>query len=210
MSTHPLTIEQVSRPAVVQQLIDQTIKVVEERGEVSLRIRDLVDETGIALATIYKYFGNREGLLDSAYAEMYLRTALHPFSHLSEAVQACTNADEFASVIENFLNLQNTDEAAQRRRTRISVIGSAQARPTLAAKVADMNQQYAEAFAELMRVPQENGWISQDFDVRTIAIWFLGYLNLRSAMDLRVDDWNIDEMNRAYNAAVVQTFIRRA
>lgn len=210
MSGRPLTMDQMSRPAVVQQLIDQTIKVVEERGEVSLRIRDLVEETGIALATIYKYFGNREGLLDSAYAEMYLRTALHPFSYFSEAIQACTNADEFASVIENFLNLQNTAEAAHRRRTRISVIGSAQARPSLASKIADMNLQYADAFAELMKSPQEKGWISQEFDVSTIAIWFLGYLNLRSAMDLRVDDWDIEEMNRAYNAAVVQTFIRRA
>lgn len=203
------TMNPMPRPAVVQQLIDQTIKVIEERGEVSLRIRDLVNETGIALATIYKYFGNREGLLDSAYAEMYLRTALHPFSFFAEAVETCNNADEFAQVIENFLNLQNTPEAAHRRRTRISVIGSAQARPSLASKIADMNLQYADAFAELMKSPQQKGWISQEFDVSTIAIWFLGYLNLRGAMDLRVDDWNIDAVNRAYNEAVLRTFVHR-
>ncbi len=200
----------MSRPPVAQQLVEKTISIVEEGGEVALRIRDLVAETGIALATIYKYFGNREGLLDSAYAEMFYRTSIHPFGEFRTAIEKCDSAEDFAAVIVGFFNMQNSPEALQRRRTRIAVLGSAQARPSLASKLADMTVQYTEAFSDILRGPQEKGWISNEFDLRTIAVWFMGYVNNRAPMDLRQSDWDLEAMNRLYNQTVLNTFLKKS
>jgi AcrR family transcriptional regulator len=199
----------VARLPVVQLILDQTIKTIEEQGEVSVRLRDLVSETGVALATIYKYFGNREGLLDSAYAEMYFQSAIHPLATFEEAMKMCTTAAECAALIESYLRIQSEPDAVQRRRIRMTVIGSAQARPQLADKLAEMNLQYAELFSRIMQPAQEKGWITSDFDLRTVAIWFMGMVNTRAPMDFRPSDWNQEEMHRLYVSSILDKFIVR-
>jgi len=200
----------VNRLPVVQLILDQTIQIIEEHGEVAVRLRDLVSETGVALATIYKYFGNREGLLDSAYAEMYFRSAIHPLAALEEALAKCTTSEEYATLIEYFLKLQSSPDAVQRRRIRMAVMGSAQARPELAAKLADMNLQYAELFAQIFQPGRDKGWLKADFDLRTVAIWFMGIVNTRAPMDFRTSDWDEEEMHRLYSSTILDAFIIRS
>ena len=197
----------MTRLPVVQLILDQTIQTIEERGEVAVRLRDLVSETGVALATIYKYFGNREGLLDSAYAEMYYQSAIHPLAPLEEAMAKCTTSAECAALIEYFLRLQSDPDAVQRRRIRMAVIGSAQARPELATKLADMNLQYAELFSRILQPAQDKGWIKADFNLRTVAIWFMGMVNTRAPMDFRTSDWDQEEMHRLYCSTILDAFI---
>lgn len=197
----------MTRLPVVQLILDQTIQTIEERGEVAVRLRDLVSETGVALATIYKYFGNREGLLDSAYAEMYYQSAIHPLAPLEEAMANCTTSAECAALIEYFLRLQSDPDAVQRRRIRMTVIGSAQARPELATKLADMNLQYADLFSRILQPAQDKGWIKADFNLRTVAIWFMGMVNTRAPMDFRTSDWDQEEMHRLYCSTILDAFI---
>lgn len=199
----------MTRLPVVQLILDQTIEIIEEHGEVAVRLRDLVSETGVALATIYKYFGNREGLLDSAYAEMYYQSAIHPLAPLEVAMEKCATAEECATLIEYFLSLQSNPDAVQRRRIRMTVIGSAQARPELAAKLADMNLQYAELFARIFQPARDKGWLKADFDLRTVAIWFMGIVNTRAPMDFRTSDWDQEEMHRLYTSTILDSFIVR-
>lgn len=199
----------MKRLPVVQLILDQTIQIIEEHGEVAVRLRDLVSETGVALATIYKYFGNREGLLDSAYAEMYYQSAIHPLAPFEAAMANCSSSTECAALIEHYLRIQSDPDAVQRRRIRMTVIGSAQARPDLAAKLADMNLQYAELFARILQPAQDKGWIKPDFDLKTVAIWFMGMVNTRAPMDFRPSDWNKEEMDRIYSASILDTFIVR-
>lgn len=199
----------MNRLPVAQLVLDKTIQIIEEHGEVAVRLRDLVSETGVALATIYKYFGNREGLLDSAYAEMYYQSAIHPLAPFEEAIAKCATAEECATLIEHFLSLQSNPDAVQRRRIRMTVIGSAQARPELAAKLADMNLQYAELFARIFQPARDKGWLRADFDLRTVAIWFMGIVNTRAPMDFRTSDWDQEEMHRLYTSTILDSFIVR-
>ena len=199
----------MKRLPVVQLILDQTIQTIEEHGEVAVRLRDLVSETGVALATIYKYFGNREGLLDSAYAEMYYQSAIHPLAPFEAAMAKCTTSSECAVLIEHYLKIQSDPDAMQRRRIRMAVIGSAQARPGLAAKLADMNLQYAELFVQIFQPARDKGWLKADFDLRTVAIWFMGMVNTRAPMDFRPSDWDMEEMHRLYSTTILDAFIVR-
>lgn len=183
------------RPPVAQTILDETIRVIESGGETAIRLRDLVAETGIALATIYKYFENREGLIDSAYAEMYLRTAITVFDDFVAAMEKVGSAREFADLLVMYFRLQAAPEAAARRSTRMTVLGSCATRPGLAAKVAEMNREYADRFESSLAPAQERGWIRPGFDLRTMAIWFLGALNVRGPFDVSPQDWDLDQMN---------------
>lgn len=199
----------VTRLPVAQLILDQTIRIIEEQGEVAVRLRDLVSETGVALATIYKYFGNREGLLDSAYAEMYYQSAVFPLASFEEVIARSTSSADFALSIEGFLRMQSLPDAIQRRRIRMTVIGSAQARPNLAAKLADMNLQYADTFERILGPAQAKGWIRPNVNLRTVAIWFMGIVNTRAPMDFRVTDWDEEEYMQIYCSTILDAFIVR-
>lgn len=121
----------------------------------------------------------------------------------------CATAEECATLIEYFLSLQSNPDAVQRRRIRMTVIGSAQARPELAAKLADMNLQYAELFVQIFQPARDKGWLKADFDLRTVAIWFMGMVNTRAPMDFRPSDWDQEEMHRLYSSTILDAFIVR-
>lgn len=195
------------RTAVAQTILDEAIRVVESGGESAIRLRDLVAETGIALATIYKYFDNREGLVDSAYAEMYLRSAIVVFSDFERAVATVKDAREFADLLVLFFRRQAHPEAAARRATRMTVLGSCATRPGLAAKVAEMNREYVDVFVATLGPAQERGWIKQKYDLRTLAIWFLGAINDRGPFDVNPADWDLDQMNSIIEDTILSLLV---
>ena len=195
------------RNPVAQRILDEAIRVIESGGESAIRLRDLVSETGIALATIYKYFENREGLIDSAYAEMYLRSAVVVFGDFRTAVAKVTTAREFADLLVYFFRRQAHADAASRRATRMTVLGSCATRPGLAAKVAEMNREFADLFVTTLGPAKERGWIKPRYDLRTLAIWFLGAINDRGPFDVSPSDWNIDQMNSIIEDTILSLLV---
>ena len=191
------------RTPVAQTILDEAIRVVESGGESAIRLRDLVAETGIALATIYKYFDNREGLIDSAYAEMYLRSAIVVFNEFESAFTKVKTSREFADLLVQFFRRQAHPDAAARRATRMTVLGSCATRPGLATKVAEMNREYADMFVRVLGPAQERGWIKKKYDLRTVAIWFLGAITDRGPFDVSPSDWNVDQMNTIIEDSVL-------
>ena len=56
-----------------QAIVDQAIEIIEEHGEVALRVQDLAERTGASISSIYYFFTDREGLIAAAQAERYSR-----------------------------------------------------------------------------------------------------------------------------------------
>jgi hypothetical protein len=141
---------------------------------------------------------------------MYFQSAIHPLAPLEAAMAKCTTSAECESLIELYLGLQREPDAIERRRIRMTVMGRAQSRPQLAEKLAEMNLQYADLFSQFLQPAVEKGWVKSDFDLRTVAIWFMGMVNNRAPMDFRPSDWDQDEMHRLYCSTILDAFIVRS
>lgn len=166
-------------------LLEAAIDVIEESGESGFRIDAVLERVGVASTAIYHHFGSRDDLIDSANAERYLRT-LYVLNHeqLVERIASCRSKAEFAEILDAQFALSRSPAAIARRRTRVSVLGSAVSRPTLAAKVNEANATYARDMAAVFRVTQERGWMPPEVDIEALAMWQIGQTTGRLMVEL--------------------------
>ncbi|MSW21347.1 MAG: TetR family transcriptional regulator, partial [Actinobacteria bacterium] len=53
-------------------MLQMAIDAIERGGEASVRVREVSDATGVSFASLYHFFGSREGLVEEALAEIYV------------------------------------------------------------------------------------------------------------------------------------------
>jgi len=131
------------------------------------------------------------------------------FDHpaLVAAIADCPSKAEFEQLVRAQLAYSKSPEAMARRRIRVSVLGSAASRPSLAAKVSEANATYAREMASAFRVAQERGWIPADADLEATAMWQIGQSTGRFMVELGdppcdLDAWKDVEARAVFGVVV--------
>jgi AcrR family transcriptional regulator len=179
------------------------IEAIERGGEASVRVREVSDATGVSFASLYHFFGSREGLVEEALAEMYVRSIRDSNVGFAGALLDARSADEFYDAIRKISLAVYDPERSRFRFTRLSVLGSTAGRPNLARRVAEVQIQTSEAMAGLMRRPKELGWIHPSVDLFTFASWLTGLVLGRSIIELEPSKADPSAWNEMSIAAII-------
>ena len=165
-------------------ILELAIAVLDEHGETGIRVQELSDEVGVAITTLYRFFGSREGLIATAQAERFRRQIIDEVNRLTVAIELSEGLDEFKMVFRRSLERILSPELAGARLRRANVLGSAQSRPALMGALADMQDQVNRAIAGVLERARANGWIRTDLDLVTFAVWFAGVCSGRLLIEL--------------------------
>lgn len=152
-------------------LLEAAIAVLDERGDAAIRVRDICEQVGVAATSLYHFFGSREGLVDEANAERYRRSFDWQQTELPERVAACTSRDDLRQVLRGIIAMFATPISEQRRAIRRAVLGSAVTRPALAARLTQIDLEYARFMARLFTPAQREGWVRRDVDLEALVMW---------------------------------------
>lgn len=176
-------------------MLQMAIEAIERGGEASVRVREVSDATGVSFASLYHFFGSREGLVEEALAEMYIRSIRDGNAGILAIVGGADTADAFYTAIRRISLDVYEPSRSQFRFARLSVLGSTAGRPNLARRVAEAQVLATDAFVGLMREPQSRGWIHPSIDLFTFATWIMGIVLGRSLVELEPtrahpDMWN--------------------
>ncbi len=165
-----------------ERLLEAAIGLMEHGGEAGLRIEQVAEIAGVSKASVYHFFGDREGLVVAALAHLYRRVMRRGFVDFDEILE-CETRDDFLSVLLRVVpSIPDADGAAARRR-RVQILGSAVSRPELQAAIRLV---HGDAVSELSRVVaygQRRGWIGQHFAPKVLAEWWFGLVLGRHLLD---------------------------
>lgn len=193
-------------PGTRERMLHMAIEAIERGGEASVRVREVSDATGVSFASLYHFFGSREGLVEEALAEMYIRSMREANAGIAAALAGAATEDEFYAAIRR-ISLTVYDEArAHYRLTRLSVLGSTAGRPNLARRVAELQAEASAALASTMIKPQELGWVHPSLDRLTFASWLASVALGRAIIEL--EPTNADP--RAWNEMSIEAVIHLA
>lgn len=170
-----------------QRIVDTAIGIITIGGESTLRMRDVAERVGIREPSIYHFFANREQLIEAAQAECWRRDQTEMVALFADLIGSARTRDEFVDTVATVLRRVFAPDRWAHRSTRIAVLGSAQSRPSLAAVIAESQQQVQEALAAVVRRAQDNGWVRGDLDARMFAAWVLGMVNGRVLVEMAPD-----------------------
>ena len=184
-------------PGTRNRMIAIAIEAIERGGEASVRVREISDATGVSFASMYHFFGVREGLIEAALIEMYIRSIVDLNGDIAAAIATSRTRDEFYDRFYELCNLAFQQSQSRRRFDRITGLAGTVGRPALARHIAAQQRAALNVFVDVLRGPQERGWITPDLDLATYAAWLtslsLGRVVIEIDAELNLADdssWN--------------------
>jgi AcrR family transcriptional regulator len=167
------------------RLLEAAIEIIDTKGEVGLRVRDIAAAAGVTEPSIYHFFGSREGLIIAAQAHRYVHGQVAAFRNFEQAVYTCRTKKQFVQIARQTLTaVYENPQAVGVRSARVNVLGSAQTRPELARQLADAQRVANKALAEPLRFARDKGWVRKDVDLEILAAWVIGQINGRVLMEI--------------------------
>jgi AcrR family transcriptional regulator len=88
------------------KILEETRKLIADKGLDAVNMRDLAENSGVALATLYNNFGDKEALVAEAVGEFFLSGTRQNDNALDKGVIAALDADLKSGVEESFRNPQ--------------------------------------------------------------------------------------------------------
>lgn len=171
-------------PSTRERLIEAAISVMSREGEVGVRVDVIAEMAGVTKPSLYHFFGDRDGLVTAAYAEMYRRSIVFGLPELLEAVRNSGSKEEYRDIIIASVASFFSPEGVKRRALRLSVLGSADTRPGLRELIVEVNRAQMADFAEIVRTGVERGWATLPFDPGTTGLWWWGMVNGRHLAEI--------------------------
>lgn len=156
-------------------VIDAARRRIESEGAVSLKISDIVRETGIADVIIYRHFGDRRGVIVEALAEIWLEFTRASLADARRIIQSAPDGGVTATMLAGLMIPPENALYRQRRWLRIQTLSAAQEFPELRERIVAEQQLAGEELEDLLDIiRQKNRRGPLPVSVATIRANILG------------------------------------
>jgi AcrR family transcriptional regulator len=151
------------------EVIAITTQLLLEHGEGGFRIEDVIEKTGISKSSLYLHFGDRDGLVAAAYAELF---TIDTNRNISQAIAAFSTVESYEQLdsIIGLLVGALVQTPGDVRWNRIDVLAAARHRPEFLARITEAQTRMNSALEEVFRVQQALGNVRKDMDPREMAV----------------------------------------
>lgn len=198
---------QARAEATVATVIEATIRAIEAGGEASVRIDDILQETGISKGSLYHHFGGREGLIAAARVTQFSHFVAEDAKNIRDILTKTSTFQEYIAATAALVQIGNDPERARARLNRMAVIASTHGRPELRDSLAIQQHSHTEAIAEAVRYGQEKGWIRGDVDARAVAVFVQGNNLARVLLDIDTEPISTENWEQVLRVAVGSFFV---
>jgi AcrR family transcriptional regulator len=151
------------------EVIAVTTQLLLKHGEGGFRIEDVIEKTGISKSSLYLHFGDRDGLVAAAYAELF---TIDTNRNISQAIAAFSTVESYEQLdsIIGLLVEALVQTPGDVRWNRIDVLAAARHRPEFLARITEAQTRMNSALEEVFRVQQALGNVRNDMDPREMAV----------------------------------------
>lgn len=153
----------------MDRIVNVTVAAIEAGGEPSLRVNDIARDSEVSVATLYHYFGDREGLVVAARLKQFVGSTGIYYDAFSEAMNAASTSDELATVVREFFGQATSQASRAIRFLRAEIVGSSRTRPQLAAALREVQEVLVAKLTEVFANAQDRGLLRSSISARDIA-----------------------------------------
>ena len=176
--------QSVARHPTEQKILDEAIRIIDERGEAGVRIQDIQNAVGVTPPSIYHFFGSREGLVCEAQAARLYRSFSEMDSVLDTSLAGVETKEQLREALAQYTRTIFEPSRAVERMRRVSAIGSAEGRPELAARFAEVIREYVAERANRLEVLQQRGLLDPDLDLEAVTYWAMAVIFGRVLLEI--------------------------
>lgn len=191
------------RPSAnAERLLELAVEVIDQQGEAGIRVQELADQVGVAITILYRFFGNRDGLIAAAQTVRVRRQLDSELDRFADEVARAEDALGFRRSFEDILARLLSPESAVERLRIINAIGSSQARQDLRHELGEIVDAAVERLATTLEIARARSWIDPDQHLPTVAAWVIGLVSARVYIELGPSGADGERWNQTTIAAV--------
>jgi AcrR family transcriptional regulator len=167
-----------------EQILQIVAKLIDKGGEKAVNIRDVCKASKTSPPTIYRLFGNRNGLIKAAQSYRFTLNQNKLIEGFATAVYGAKDKSDFLKIAYQTLDLMFSEKRKNYRSMRTEVLSSAQSNKSLAVEINNAQTVANNIGAQPVRFAQARGWINDDFDPEIYIAWLTGMVNARVIIEL--------------------------
>lgn len=154
------------------EILEAAVRLLDERGAEGFRIDEVIADAEVSKSSLYHFFGGREGLIDAAESEWYLRSVVGENRDPVRTAEDCETPVEFRDFVRAQIVRSVTESAnVSVRRRRIAVIARMVGAGRDDARVAAVQAAFISGMAEIVRSAQQRGLVAPDLDCEAYAAY---------------------------------------
>ena len=187
------------------KILDLAIADIDAGGEAAVRVNHIVEEAGVTPPVLYYHFGNRDGLVIAAQIERYSRQIRQDIAAIGKRVSQCQSREELQTALVDVWEKTLVGREESRWR-RVSVVGSAFARPELEAEVLRAQDEIVAGLVAVLQPCNERGWLREGIDLPSAVAWQHGLLLSRVFIERGAQQGETDEWDQLTLEALQHAF----
>ena len=187
------------------KILDLAIAAIDAGGEAAVRVNHIVEEAGVTPPVLYYHFGNRDGLVIAAQIERYSRQIRQDIEAIGQRVSQCQTREELQTTLVDIWEKTLVGREESRWR-RVSVVGSAFARPELEAEVLRAQDEIVAGLVAVLQPCNERGWLREGIDLPSAVAWQHGLLLSRVFIERGAQQGETDEWDQLTLEALQHAF----
>ncbi len=156
---------------VAARILAVAMSILAEVGEAGLRIDEVMSRASVQAPVIYRHFGSREGLVQSAHLARFIDSMRIESGRFLADTLAATDAATFRMAVDAMVDALLCPENIAAGAVKLEVLAMSTNRPEVIDAVQVMQRaNYAQPL-EALELAQRRGWVRGDIDVRTFLVW---------------------------------------
>jgi AcrR family transcriptional regulator len=157
-----------------ERILTLAMEQLDARGEAGLRVSEICTAVGVPVTSLYHYYGSREGLVEAAYAELYIRNLHEELEVFKERTALCKDVRDFRLMLHGTLAAFQEPDAVEFRLRRVHILGAAYRRPGLRDALLRAQELFFASLASVILSTQQMGWVRAELDGAAFGAWFQG------------------------------------
>jgi AcrR family transcriptional regulator len=136
-----------------QRILDSARREIERNGILGLRVADVARGADTSITLIYRYFGDRDGLLAQVLGDMYYEF-FHPYTLLADHLRKPETTLTIQDLVDA-MPLPDNPAAHDRRWMRMQILAAAANNEPLRERIAGITRDYHATIRELIDLSRE-------------------------------------------------------
>jgi AcrR family transcriptional regulator len=155
----------------MQTVLDAVAERLMTSDEITIRIPEICEATGVNYGSVYHHFGSREGVIDAAYDMMFTTWAEGDVASLKLISRAAQSFEEYVASLQGVIGtFASGPERRARRAIRVRVISAAMTRPDLKERIGAAQFRITKELANVVEYGQEREWLRRDISAHSISV----------------------------------------
>jgi AcrR family transcriptional regulator len=184
------------RKETKQILIQTTSELMDEFSVEEISAAMVLERAGASKSSMYHFFEDFGDLLEATFLVRFAASVQASDRAIKEIIETSTNKVEFFKVLEKVTQATQTRNNSAIRFQRARMLARSERNERFRKSLGDIQQQLTDSLTQAIKNAQNKGFVTTDFQPRTLAVFIQAYTLGKIVDDITADPMDDQDWDR--------------